>query len=106
MVDLRAKPFYLNDQQIEWVEDTIAGMTLDEKLGQLFVILKTRPGVDEKQIEAVLDKYHQGGLRWQPPRSVEPAEARRTPITWDWWRDGRPPPLAATGCLTRCATYI
>ena len=35
MIDLKAKPFYLNDEQIQWVEDTIAGMTLEEKLGQL-----------------------------------------------------------------------
>ena len=27
MVDLRAKPYYLNDEQIKWVEDTITGMT-------------------------------------------------------------------------------
>ena len=39
MVDLKAKPFYLNDAQIEWVENTIADMTLEEKLGQLFVLL-------------------------------------------------------------------
>ena len=45
MVDLKAKPFYLNDEQIRWVEDAIAGMTLDEKLGQLFVILQAQPGV-------------------------------------------------------------
>ena len=44
MVDLKAKPFYLTDAQIQWVEDTIAGMTLEEKLGQLFVILQAQPG--------------------------------------------------------------
>ena len=30
MVDLRAKPYYLNDEDIAWVESTIAGMS-DEK---------------------------------------------------------------------------
>lgn len=40
MVDLKAKPFYLTDAQIQWVENAIAGMTLEEKLGQLFVILQ------------------------------------------------------------------
>ena len=43
MVDLRAKPFYLNEEQVQWVEDTYAQMTLDEKIGQLFVLLKTIP---------------------------------------------------------------
>ena len=55
MVDLRAKPFFLNDEQIKWVEDTIAGMTLEEKLGQLFVLLKPVPGVNEEQIKAGLE---------------------------------------------------
>ena len=35
-VDLRAKPFYLSEEQIRWVEDTYTGMTLDERVGQLF----------------------------------------------------------------------
>lgn len=65
MVNLSAKPFYLNDKQIKWVEETISGMTLDEKLGQLFVLLKAVPGVDEDAITASLSASHQGGLRWQ-----------------------------------------
>lgn len=65
MVDLKAKPFYLSDEQIQWVEDAIAGMTLEEKLGQLFVILQAQPGFGEEQVENLLDKSHMGGLRWQ-----------------------------------------
>lgn len=65
MVNLSAKPFYLNDKQIQWVEETISDMTLDEKLGQLFVLLKAVPGVDEDAIAASLAASHQGGLRWQ-----------------------------------------
>ena len=65
MVDLKAKPFYLTDAQIQWVEDTIAGMTLEEKLGQLFVILQAQPGFQEKQVEGLLNQSHMGGLRWQ-----------------------------------------
>ena len=45
MVDLKARPFYLTDGEIQWVEDTIASMTLEEKLSQLFVLLKAVPGV-------------------------------------------------------------
>ena len=29
-VDLKAKPYYLSDEDIKWVEDTIAGMSLEE----------------------------------------------------------------------------
>ena len=65
MVNLRKKPFYLNDEQIAWVENTIRDMTLEEKFGQLFVLLKATPGVDEKAIQKTLAQSHQGGLRWQ-----------------------------------------
>lgn len=65
MIDLKAKPFYLNDDQLQWVETVISGMDLDEKIGQLFVILKAVPGVDENRIREMLTESHQGGLRWQ-----------------------------------------
>jgi len=65
MVDLRKKPYRLNTQQIEWVHHTLENMSLEEKIGQLFIMLKTEPGVNEARIKKTLDKYHQGGLRWQ-----------------------------------------
>ena len=40
-------------------------MTLEEKFGQLFVLLKAIPCVDEEKIKAGLTQSHQGGLRWQ-----------------------------------------
>lgn len=37
-VDLKGKPFNLNEEQINWVETTINNMTFDEKIGQLFCV--------------------------------------------------------------------
>ena len=34
MVNLKEKPFYLKEEDIKWVEETIAGMTTEEKIGQ------------------------------------------------------------------------
>ncbi len=65
MVNLKEKPFYLNENEIKWVDDTIHGMTLEEKIGQLFILLKAKPGVNEDEIKEVVANYHQGGLRWQ-----------------------------------------
>ena len=31
MVNLKSKTFYLSDEQVQWVENSIAGMTLEEK---------------------------------------------------------------------------
>ena len=36
MIDLKAKPFYLDAQDIEWVNSTLNGMTQKEKIAQLF----------------------------------------------------------------------
>lgn len=36
MIKLKANPFYLDDKGVKWVEDTLATMTLEEKVGQLF----------------------------------------------------------------------
>ena len=43
MVNLKAKPYYLSDEDIAWVENTIASMTDEEKVGQLFWQLTTSP---------------------------------------------------------------
>ena len=48
MVDLRAKPYCLDDDGNRWVEETLVSMTPEEKLGQLFVLLKPVPGADEE----------------------------------------------------------
>ena len=39
MIDLKATPFYLDDEAVAWVEKTLAGMTVEEKAGQLFCVL-------------------------------------------------------------------
>ena len=39
---LTEKPFYLDDEAIAWVEDTLESLTVDEKIGQLFVPLRRR----------------------------------------------------------------
>ena len=35
-VDLTKKPYFLTEEQIQWVKQTISNMTLEEKLQQLF----------------------------------------------------------------------
>ena len=62
MVDLRAKPYYLNDEDIAWVENTIASMTPEEKVGQLFWQLTA--GNSEEYLRELMEKYHLGGCRY------------------------------------------
>lgn len=75
MVDLKAKPFYLEQEDIDWVERTIAGMTLEEKIGQLFIIFNLRR--EPEYIKSVCDKYHVGGLRWMGGTLEEVYEQNR-----------------------------
>ena len=65
MIDLKAIPYSLSDEEIRWVEQTISSMSLEEKLSQLFVLLKAFPGADEEQISTLLCSSRQGGMRWQ-----------------------------------------
>ncbi len=62
MVDLKARPYYLSDEDIRWVNDTIAGMTDEEKVGQLFFQLTA--GMDEAYLRELMEKYHLGGCRY------------------------------------------
>ncbi|MDD6142073.1 MAG: glycoside hydrolase family 3 N-terminal domain-containing protein [bacterium] len=62
MVNLKAKPYSLSDEDIQWVENTIAGMTAEEKVGQLFFQLTA--GMDEKYLRELMEKYHLGGCRY------------------------------------------
>lgn len=69
MVDLKAKPYYLSDQQIQWVEDTIASMTDQEKVGQLFVHMVADRSPDK--LRETVRTYHPGAFRYM---SVSPEE--------------------------------
>ncbi len=62
MVDMKANPYFLSDEDIAWVEDTIAGMTDEEKVGQLFFQLTSSQ--EESYLKELMEKYHLGGCRY------------------------------------------
>ena len=62
MVNLRAKPYCLSDADIAWVESTIAAMTDEEKVGQLFWQLTASQ--EEDYLKELMEKYHLGGCRY------------------------------------------
>lgn len=63
-VDLRANPFYLNEEQVKWVEETFASLTFDEKLGQLFC--PSSNGINKKTIQQFADDLKVGGMMIRP----------------------------------------
>ncbi len=62
MVNLKANPYYLSDEDIAWVESTIASMSDEEKVGQLFFQLTA--DIKEDYLKELMEKYHLGGCRY------------------------------------------
>lgn len=75
MVDLTAKPFNLDEEAIAWVRETIENMSLDEKIGQLFVNMGASR--DEDYLTGILDTYHIGAVRYNPGPAAEIWEQNR-----------------------------
>lgn len=67
MVDLSAKPYFLNKDQIKYVQNTVKNMSTDEKVDQLFFVI----GQDENQvnIEEFIKKYQPGGMMYRPDKA-------------------------------------
>lgn len=77
MVDIKAKPFFLSDAQAQWVERTLAGMSVEEKVGQLFVVM----GGDFAP-EALADRVRRGrvgGVLFRP-ESAQAIRERYAPL--------------------------
>ncbi len=62
MIDLRAKPFYLNDEQAEWVQTTLSGMSQDDKIKQLFIDMAAPVPADA--VKGLVRQRKYGGLRY------------------------------------------
>lgn len=76
MIDLKAKPFYLKDEDIKWVNATLSGMTLKEKVGQLFCeILWDRPS---SKAEDLFADILPGAVMYRPFAGATMLEATKT----------------------------
>ncbi|MFI3116771.1 glycoside hydrolase family 3 protein [Streptococcus suis] len=64
LVDLRKKPYNLDEEAISWIEETIAQMTLDEKIGHLFVNMGSQR--TEEYLTGVLNDYKIAAVRYNP----------------------------------------
>ena len=68
-VDLKAKPYNLSDSDINWVKETIDSMSIEEKIGQLFVNMGASR--TEEYLTDVLNNYHIGAVRYNPGKAEE-----------------------------------
>ena len=69
MIDLKATPFHLSDEDIRWVEETRDAMTTEQKAGQIFCALGI--GDDEGMLRGMIDGIGIGGIMYRPgPKAV------------------------------------
>ncbi len=66
-MDLRGKPFYLTQQQEEWVHTTLAAMPEEEKLHQMFCVLGDASTPEELE---KLVRENIGGVLFRPVRTT------------------------------------
>lgn len=75
MVDLKVSPFYLQDEDIRWVEETKENMTLDEKIGQLFCPIGYSSEPD--YLEHFMLAHHIGGILYRCGEAEEMQKTHR-----------------------------
>lgn len=66
-IDFKAKPFYLSDEDIAWVNETFKGMTLEEKIGQLFCTMGASD--DREALDFLTKKIGIGGIMYRPAKA-------------------------------------
>ena len=64
LVDLTKKPYELNKEQIDFVEDVLRGLTVKEKIQQLFIALL--PTRDASILKTLVEEEKFGGIRYNP----------------------------------------
>ncbi len=64
MMDLKVKPFFLDDEAITWVNQTLSSMTFDEKIGQLFCPIVYSD--DENELQNLIDNVRPGAVFYRP----------------------------------------
>ena len=75
IVDLREKPYYLDEEAISWVENTLESMTIEEKIGQLFINMGS--STEEEYLKNSLEKYKFGAVRYNPGPADKVLEQNR-----------------------------
>lgn len=73
MVDLRANPFFLDDEKVKWVNGTLAELSTEEKIGQMFCPIGGN--TEEGFLKSFLEEFKPGAMLYRP---MPAAEVRKT----------------------------
>jgi beta-N-acetylhexosaminidase len=64
LINLKANPFFLDDDAISWVEETLGKMSEDEKIGQLFCLQGLSDDLEE--LKKIMVEKRPGGMMYRP----------------------------------------
>jgi len=78
MVELKKSPFYLNDEQVTWVESTLASLSDEEKAGQLFCVMGGDFSADT--LKDMVAKGRVGSILFRPVKDCEGVKADFAPL--------------------------
>ncbi|HFI0700932.1 TPA: glycoside hydrolase family 3 protein [Streptococcus suis] len=61
MIDLSKQPYNLKPEQVAFVKQTVANLSIEEKIGQLFFVIG-----QDNNLQEFIDKYKPGGMMYRP----------------------------------------
>ncbi len=74
-IDLKGNPFFLADDQIRWVENTLKSMTLEQKCGQVFCPMGFSN--EEKELKHLVQDIGVGAMMYRPDFAANIQETHR-----------------------------
>lgn len=69
MVDLKTRPFYLTEEEISWIKSQTNSLTIEQKIGQLFLVLGD--SFSDEKIQELVKSSRVGGILFRPASKNE-----------------------------------
>lgn len=63
-MNLREKPYNLNDKEVAWVEEKLSALSLEQKVGQLFCLMGGDYPIE--QLESIVGEKGVGAILYRP----------------------------------------
>lgn len=75
MVDLKVNPFFLDDEKEKWVNDTLASLSTEEKIGQMFCPIGGN--IEEGFLKSFLEEFKPGAMLYRPMPAADVQKTHR-----------------------------
>ena len=75
MVDLKANPFFLDEEKEKWVKETLASLSLEEKIGQMFCPIGGN--IEEEFLKGFLEEFKPGAMLYRPMPAADVQKTHR-----------------------------